>query len=204
MTDIPDWDPRGIAASLSIQTIGPGATLYRAHSRDVGAIWFGPAPGARPMYRYDSHDGSYRVCYLGMSERAAFVEGVLHRAVPRRLISEKTLSARAVAEVRVLEPIRAARLFGEHLIPTGATAEVAHGEPYATVSWPWSRAIFDHRDQVDGIIYSARHDDSQLALALFDRAGHKIEARASHPLSGTDVRTLRLLDLYKLGLEPPG
>jgi hypothetical protein len=204
MTGGSGWILPDVARHLSVQTIRAGEILYRAHHVSRHPIWFGPAPGEAPRYRYDSHDGSYRVCYLGLSERSAFVEGVLHRAIPRRIIAEKTLLDRAIADVRVIEDIRAARLYGEHLIPTGATAEVAHGESYETVSWPWSRGLFDHADQVDGIVYSARHDDSQLALALFDRAEHKIEAGESHPLSAKDMRTLRLLDLYRLGLEPFG
>ena len=202
MTDASDLVLPEIAERLSVESLAPGRILHRAHHTSLGAIWFGPEPGKKPKYRFDSHDGSYRVCYLGLTERAAFVEGVLHRAIPRRTISEKTLAERAISEIRAVEEIRAARLYGEHLIPTGATAQVAHGEPYETVSWPWSRAIFEHPAQVDGIVYSARHDDSQLALALFDRARHKIDAGSAHLLSATDLRTLGLLDQYRLGLEP--
>lgn len=204
MKDASDLILPEVAERLSVESFAPGSILHRAHSASLDAIWFGPEPGEKPKYRFDSHDGTYRVCYLGLTERAAFVEGVLHRAIPRRTISEKTLAARTLSEVRVIEEIRAARLYGEYLIPTGATAEVAHGEPYDTVSWPWSRAIFEHVDQVDGIVYSARHDDSQLALALFDRARHKIELGDVHPLSAGDARTLRLLEHYGLGLEPSG
>lgn len=202
MTAGSSWILPEIAESLSVQIIERGETLYRAHSSTQGALWFGPAQGESPRYRYDSHDGSYRVCYLGMSERAAFVEGVLHRAIPRRLVSKKSLTERAIAEIHVVEDLRLARLYGEHLIPTGATAEVAHGEPYATASWPWSRAIFDHADDVDGILYTAKHDDAELAIALFDRAEHKVAAGSSHRLAGNDVRTLLLLDYYRLGLQP--
>lgn len=39
-----------------------------------------------------------------------------------------------------------------------------------------------------------------MALVLFDRAAHKVKGGAKHPLSGTDFRTLRMLDRYRLGL----
>ena len=189
------------ADRLSIRSITVGTILHRAHRADLDAIWFGPGRGNLPQYRFDAPDGCYQVCYLGLTERAAFVEGVVHRAVPRRIISEKTLAARAISEVHVVEKIRAARLYGKYLIPTGATNAVTHGEPYETVSQPWSKAIHEHPDHVDGILYSAKHDESQIALVLFDRAAHKVEAGARHPLSGTDLLTLRLLDSYKLALD---
>lgn len=154
------------------------------------------------MYRFDSPDGRYGVCYLGLTEEAAFVEGVLHRGIPRRIISEKTLANRAISDIQVQEDIRAVRLHGRHLVGNGATAAVVHGDDYRGLSQPWSRAIHDHPTRPDGIVYTAKHDDSVMALALFERAAHKIAAGAGHPLSGRDLRTLRLLDRYGIGLEP--
>lgn len=191
-----------VSAKLSVRKLAAGRALYRAHNASRGAIFFGPGAGSPPKYRFDAPDGSYGVCYLGLSEEAAFVEGVIHRAVPRRIISEKTLAARAISTVHVREEIRAARLYGKYLVGTGADAAVVHGNDFAGLSQPWSKAIHDHADAVDGIIYSARHDDSVFALALFDRAAHKVAAGPGHSLSGSDLRTLRLMDRYGLALEP--
>jgi hypothetical protein len=193
-----------LAERLSIRTLRARSILHRAHGVGVGVLFFGPGAGKAPKYRFDSPDGSYGVCYLGLSEEAAFVEGVIHQALPRRLFSETSLAARAIADVRVVESIRAVRLYGKYLIGNGADAAVVHGDDYPNLSQPWSKAIHDHRDQVDGILYTARHDDSVKALALFERAEHKISASpsASHPLSGSDLRTLRLLDRYGIGLIP--
>jgi hypothetical protein len=122
--------------------------------------------------------------------------------VPRRVFSEASLAGRAIATVRIEENIRAVRLYGKYLIGNGADAAVVHGDDYQGLSQPWSKAVHDHADQVDGILYTARHDDSVLALALFERAAHKIRAGVSQPLSGTDLRTLRILDRYGIGLLP--
>ncbi|HEV3048931.1 MAG TPA: RES family NAD+ phosphorylase, partial [Longimicrobium sp.] len=161
-----------------------------------------PGAGNPPLYRFDAPGGGYGVCYLGVDEEAAFVEGVLHRAIPRRIISARTLAARAISVIHILEDIRAVRLYGQYLVGNGATAAVVHGDDYRGLSQPWSKAIHDHAVRADGILYTARHDDSVMALALFDRAAHKIAAGARHPLSDRDVRTLRLLDRYGIGLEP--
>lgn len=193
--------PPEVSATLAVLTIEAGRELYRAHSVSREAIFFGPGAGEAPRSRFDAPDAGYGVCYLGLAEEAAFIEGVIHRAIPRRIISERTLASRAISVVHVREAIRAARLHGPHLVGAGATAAVAHGDDYR-LSQAWSRAIHDHPDHVDGIVYTARHDDSVYALALFERAAHKIAAGARHTLSGLDARTLRLLDRYELGLEP--
>lgn len=192
----PELPPR-----LSIQTIRAGGVLHRAHNVALGAIFFGPGKGEPPKYRFDSPDRTYGVCYLGLNEDTAFIEGVIHRAIPRRVISEKMLSARAISVIHVQEDIRAVRLYGRYLVGNGATAAVAHGDDYG-LAQSWSKAIHDHPASVDGILYTARHDDSVMALALFERAAQKIVAGARHPLSGNDLRTLRLIDRYEIGLEP--
>ena len=190
-----------VAERLSIRTLRAGGILYRAHSTDLGAIFFGPGEGKVPVFRFDAPDASYGVCYLGLTEEAALIEGVIHRSIPRRTISDRALARRAISAIHVREKIRAVRLYGKYLVGNGADAAVTHGNDYPGLSQPWSKAIHDHADQVDGIVYTARHDDSVLALALFERAGHKIEAGAMHVLSGRDLRTLQLLDRFGLGLD---
>jgi hypothetical protein len=113
-----------LPATLSIQTLHAGHILHRAHNATLGAVFFGPGAGNPPLYRFDSPDGLYGVCYLGVTEEAAFVEGVLHCAVPRRIISEKTLANRAISAVHLREDIRAVRLYGPYLVGNGATAAV--------------------------------------------------------------------------------
>jgi RES domain len=194
--------PPVLPAKLATRTLRAGTILYRAHSVGLGAVFFGPGAGEPPKYRFDSPDGGYRVCYLGLNEEAAFIEGVIHAAIPRRIISQARLAARAISVIHVQQDIRAVRLYGRHMVGNGATATVAHGDDYSGLSHPWSKAIHGHSATADGILYMAKHDDSVMALALFDRAAHKVAAGSRHPLSGHDLRTLRLLDRYGIGLEP--
>lgn len=99
-----------------------------------------------------------------------------------------------------MKEIRSAALYGQHMIGIGATAAVTHGNSYV-LSQAWAKAIHDHPQRLDGIVYTCRHDDSAYALALFERATSKLQAGAIHRLSGRDLRTLRLLERYGLGLE---
>lgn len=38
-----------------------------------------------------------------------------------------------------------------------------------TESQAWSRAFFEHPDNVDGVLYRARHDQDQRSIGLFER-----------------------------------
>jgi hypothetical protein len=191
--------PPELPGRLPIQRIAAGTVLYRAHTPPRSALFFGPNPGNPPTHRFHAPDGSFRACFAGLSESAAFAEGVLHGPVPTALVSAATLTARAIAELHVVETIRAIPLYGRYLMRLGATSTVTHGDDYA-VSQGWAKAIHDHPRAPDGIFYTSRHDETTFSLALFDRAAHKLVEGSSHPLSPHDLRTLMLLDRYGLGL----
>lgn len=47
----------------------------------------------------------------------------------------------------------------------------------------WSRAIYRHRQNVDGMVYMSRHVNDEKAVVLFDRAAHKLQEPKYRPLS---------------------
>jgi hypothetical protein len=167
-----------------VQTLRAGGTLHRAHDVSRGAIFFGPGAGNPPLYRFDAPGGEYGVCYLGVDEEAAFVEGVLHRAIPRRIISAKMLAARAISVIHILDDIRAVRLYGQYLVGNGATAAVVHGDDYHGLSQPWSKAIHDHPVGVDGILLHGQ------TRRLGDGAG-ALRARRTQDRGRCEARALR-------------
>ncbi len=83
----------------------------------------------------------------------------------------------------------------------GATAEVAHdGLPYDTPQ-SWSTAIADHPIRVDGVAYHARHDDTELCCAIFDRARASITVES--PIKDLDQDWFwRLAQRYGVGMAP--
>lgn len=188
-----------LPAKLPMVRIASGTVLYRAHTPPWSPLYFGPDPAQPPTHRFHAPDGSYRACFIGRSEEAAFAEGVVHGPVPTQLISRKTLEARAIAMIHVLDRLVLVPLYGPYLMRLGATASVTHGADYA-VPQSWGKAIHDHAQAVDGILYTSRHDETTFSIALFERAAHKIEAGTSSPLAANDLRTLRLLARYGLGL----
>ena len=188
-----------LPAKLPTERIDRGTVLYRAHAVARSPLYFGPDAGKPPTHRFHAPDGSFQTCFLGLSEEAAFAEGVVHGPVPTQIVSRTTIESRAIAEIEVVEPIVVVPLYGRWLMRLGATASVTHGDDYA-LSQPWGKAIHVHPQGVDGILYTSRHDETTFSLALFDRARHKVAAGTSRPLSASDLRTLRLLDRYGLGL----
>lgn len=193
--------PPELPGRLPIQRIAAGTVLYRTHTPPRSALFFGPSPGSPPTQRFHAPDGSFRTCFAGLSQEAAFAEGVLHGPVPTALVSSATLLARSIAELHAVEPIRALPLYGRYLMRLGATSTITHGDDYA-VSQAWAKAIHDHPHAPDGILYTSRHDERTFSLALFERAAHKLVEGGSHALAPTDLRTLMLLDHYGLGLTP--
>ena len=195
--------PPGDFASrtLPVSDFAPGDILFRIH-RDDGRdpLHFGRAKLAHQRARFHGPRGQYGVCYLGVKPETAFVETLL-RYPGGQLVSMSDLAARKLARVEVTRDLRVADLTGPGLVLIGGTAEISSTRDY-TLSWAWSRAVYEHPDGADGILYRCRHDDDQLAVALFGRARTAVRVQDSKPLIG-DLRWLgELAGRYKFGLAP--
>lgn len=159
--------------SLPIREISEGASARRFVRRGVSPLWFGPAPGTPPLYRFDDPRAEYGVCYVANRVTGAFAETFL-RDLPVRGVALTTLAERECARLEFTRPIRAVQFMGPGLVLLGTTAATAGAlaappREYAH-SQAWSRACYDHPDQPDGIFYRSSHDDSEFCLALFERA----------------------------------
>ncbi len=187
---------------LTVREIAKATLLYRIHRSGVGALFFGPRPDPDDRGRWDAPDDGYGVCYLAVQGHTAFAETLL-RELDREEVSERgDLAPRILARIRVKRTLVLARMHGQGLRRMKATAAVVQG-PYP-VTWAWSKAIHDHRSQVDGIAYRARHDDDDLSVALFNRAARTITVLESTPLLHPTLagELGSWLDRYGIGLSP--
>lgn len=116
--------------------------------------------------RFDSPDGRFGTLYLAEQIDGAFVEVFCRQR--QRQISEEFLAQIHVAEFRSTQSLRLVDLAGKGLIRMGLDARICTGD-YG-IAQQWSRAFYEHPDQVDGIIYVSRHDPGEKLVALFDRA----------------------------------
>ena len=184
--------------SLPLRRIRAGTRWMRIHARARKALWFGPARGQPPIHRFDDTAGRFRVCYLGTTLEVCFAETFL-RNPPVRILALDDLAGRSVATVEVCRALRLVPLHGSSLARLGVTAELATGSDYV-LSQLWSRALWKHSDQPDGILYRSRHDDSALCVALFDRAKDALAIVRECSLAEDSQQLARLLRRYGLAL----
>jgi len=69
-----------------------------------------------------------------------------------RILSLEDLAVRSIATLEVRRELRLVPIYGPSLARMGATAELSSGSDYA-VSQLWSRALWEHSDEPDGILY---------------------------------------------------
>jgi hypothetical protein len=170
----------------------------RIHGQARNAIWFGPARGRKPIHRFDDPAGQFRVCYFGTTLEVCFAETFL-RNPPVRILALDDLAGRSIATVEVRRDLQLVSIHGSSLARLGVTAELASGSDYAG-SQLWSRALWEHSDQPDGILYRSRQDDSALCAAVYDRAKVGLAIVHDHSLAEDAQQLARLLRRYGLGL----
>jgi hypothetical protein len=188
---------------LPLRRVRVGSYLMRIHAPRIqmparNPIWFGPAPGHLPIHRFDDPDGRFRVCYLATTVEVCFAETFL-RNPPVRILSLGDLEGRSIATVEVRRELRLVPIHGPGLVRLGVTTELASGSDYGD-SQRWSRALWEHSDKPDGILYRSRHDDSALCVAVFNRAKDSLAVIRDESLAKDAQRLARLLKRYGLGL----
>jgi len=183
---------------LPLSRVRAGSRWMRIHARARNALWFGPGSGQLPIHRFDDPKRQFRVCYFGTTIEVCFAETFL-RNPPVRILSLEDLARCSLATFEVQRELQLVPLHGPGLARLGVTAELASGSNYER-SHPWSRAVWEHAAEPDGILYRPRHDDSALCVALYDRARDGL-AIAQDLSPAEDAQQLaRLLKRYALGL----
>ena len=183
---------------LPLSRVLVGTRWRRIHAQARNALWFGPARGRQPIHRFDDPAGRFRVCYFGTTLEVCFAETFL-RNPPVRILALDDLAGRSIATVEVRRNLRLVPIHGSSLARLGVTAELASSSNYAN-SQLWSRALWEHGDQPDGILYRPRHDDSALCVAVYDRAKDGLAIVQDHSLTEDAQQLARLLRRYDLGL----
>jgi hypothetical protein len=189
-TPPPDFN----STQLPLVELTPLRSLCRIHRLSDEPLSF----GRRVSNRFDDPRQEFGVCYFGQSREAAFAETMLRR--PRvRLISRAFVDERAMSEFSQARFLRLVPLHGAGLALVGITADVASG-PHERAHL-WSRACWDHPSRPDGIEYRCRHDDDQLAVALYDRAANALQPPRTRPLREDTAWFGSVLDRYGVGLD---
>ncbi len=179
--------------TLPIETIDVAATFVRIHLTEFEALHFSKTG----RNRFDDPERRFGVCYLSRSLEGAFAETCL-RAVGAQFVALSFLQARSVTTLAASRPLRLTAVHGPGLAAIGATSAVSGGDH--VLAQAWARAIHEHPDVPDGLIYRANHDNGELCVALFDRAGDALGPAGVEPLVADRHRLGRLLARYGFGL----
>lgn len=179
---------------LPLRRVGKGSRWMRIHHRDRKPIWF----SRQAIHRFDDPDGRFGVCYFGANPEVCFAETFL-RNPPVRILALDDLARRSVSTLEVCRALRLVPIYTPGLARLGVTAELTSGSNY-TASQQWSRALWEHKDSPDGILYRARHDDSALCLALYDRFEDGLAEVESQSLTADPQYLAKLLKRYGVGL----
>ncbi|MCP1852999.1 MULTISPECIES: RES family NAD+ phosphorylase [Bradyrhizobium] len=173
-----------------------GTVVHRFYTAGYDPIFFDTSR----LGRLNAPDGSYGVLYAAREPFGAFAETFL-RVPGRTLLDPSLLRRKAYARLKITADLSLVRLAGPSLAILGATAELVHGGLPYDVPQAWSKALFSHPLNPDGIAYYARHDDEGLCYALFDRALSSV--REIDRQTNLDQDWFwRLAQRYRVGLAP--
>jgi hypothetical protein len=140
------------------------------------------------------------VLYLGESIEAAFIES-FGRVLGQRYVSREFVKSRNLFTLKSDRPLQLLNLYGAGLSKLGADSELSSSRDYA-LSRAWSQAIYNHSQQVDGILYLSRHDNTRLCCGLFNRGDYQlIEQNLGDLISYDEQRFYQILDLYEFGTD---
>lgn len=172
------------------------ASFVRLHQCRYDALYF----GKNGIYRFDAPHQEYGVLYMADRLEGAFVETFGDEWEIRaryNVISSRRLATRCVAKIRLTRALNICDLTEGGLAHIGADGRLTAGE--RLVAQQWSLAIWKHSAAVDGIRYRVRHAQSEVAVAVFDRAA---DALAVHPMGELTDHPLvpSLLSRYNIAL----
>ena len=192
----PPFPPANLATrTIQTWTLAKGTVVHRIHSARYGAVFFDNGTGGR----LNAPNGTYGTCYIAAGYLGAFAEALL-RTPGVQILDPALIYSKAYAEIEVVRDLKLVSMDGANLARLGATAEVTHGSLPYTCPQAWSAAIHALTAGFDGILYTSRHDPSQVCYALFDRKPDDLIIRMAVRTLINDSRFYQALDRYDIGL----
>lgn len=119
------------------------------------------------------------------------------------VVAEQDLVDRSLATIATRQ-LRCVDLLGEGLRAISCDKRISTEKPYKTVGL-WSRALFEHPERPDAILYRSRHNPQLNCVALFDRCRPKLKVKAviiEELMGARRAWTADQLDTYKLDIVP--
>jgi hypothetical protein len=186
-----------LPARLPLTEVAAATAWWRVHRSARGPVFFGPAPGDPPTNRFDAPNGQYRTLYLGESFAGAFVETLLR--VPRLpYVQRAELEERSASRLDNEAVLRLVDLRGPGLSKIGVDNSLTTCT--YDVSGQWALALWQHKDQPDGLLYRSRHDPHHTCAAIFDREHCHFSIQETLPLMSIPKRWASVLVAHGKGI----
>src|SRR6266446_3905842 len=182
--------PPADLASRSLPLRRIQGSLFRVHRSASKWAYFGKCGDGR----FDDPLKRYGVLYAALKPEAAFAE-VFLRQLSLMLVLESDLQERSLSEI-TCKSIHCADLTGSGLRRLSCDNRVSAERPYHTTGC-WSRAIFEHTQRPDGIIYLSRHNPQFRYVALFERRGRRFTLKSSQGLLSGSCRAWTIRQIKK-------
>jgi hypothetical protein len=179
------------------------ADVMRIHRSVYSPIFYNRRSASKTIFRFDAPGDEYGVLYAAESFSACMAETVIRdKFVGQPLpvvLTEPELSERSISLLGQDTP-RLLRLadFTRPLFALGFTAQVV-SDPDYFASNRWSKAVYDHPGNFDGIYFTSRYAN-QPSIALFDRSPVVPRGPAVSLLSSPYLGPF--LDQYDIVLTP--
>ncbi len=192
--------------TLPLLQISADMAIYQCHSLRRGPLSFNP----RSTGRFNAPNGEFGVVYASLTPEGAFVERFLqsdglryeHTAWP--VLDRTTIDNHCLCQLDFADPATHSHLNVVDMLGPinhlGGDARLSSATEPTGITQRWSLAFWSHPIQPDGIIYRARHDNSQFSVALFDRAGHILTSNCTSNVLLNQSRLNGLLVRYSVGL----
>ena len=159
--------------------------------------------------RFNDPLGEFGVLYVGSDPFCAFIEtfgaSMVSSALELRLVSESDLNRRCICQISVdvdRPPLRLVNLAdGFGFSRLGIDGRISTTSQRSATR-NWSRSLWSHPEQPDGLVYRARHDQLRHSIVLFDRIGSVLTSGCESNVLREPVELAKILDFYHVGLDP--
>lgn len=170
--------PAALPPKLLTKTLS--GNLLRISRRTTGEPYFGKSGANRFDDPTPDPANRYGVCYAGRDLATAVGETLLHDQEPNGDsvfdVAVSEIQSRYLVKLKIVERLVLVDMTGPQLKALAGGGELSTVTPY-TIPQAWSRALYNHPQQFDGIYYISRHLNDRPGLALFDRAAPKLQAQ---------------------------
>lgn len=150
--------------------------------------------------RFDKQNGSYGILYLAERPHGAFAETFLRDLnpnLPIRTVSSNFIQQRNLFEISCDRALSLVKLYGNGLAKLSIDSNISSMiDINYQICRAWTEVIHNHPQQIDGIAYLSRLDNTQLCFGLFDRVKSSLTENNLGDLTKNPNLLGKLVDHY--------